>query len=78
MKNETSKNQETGNNANLLLEAVPIEVQKYLADIYKKVSFGRKPTNISQYGGSIFVMFSKNECYRINISLYNQNIVTLD
>jgi len=60
-----------------MLEAVPMEVQKYLAEVYKKVSFGRKPTNISQYGGSIFVSFSKNETYRFNIGLY-KNEVTLD
>jgi hypothetical protein len=65
------------NNANVLLEAVPIEVQKYLAETYKKVSLGRKPINISQYGGSIFVSFSKNETYRFNIGLYKSE-VTLD
>jgi hypothetical protein len=61
----------------LLLEYVPIEVQKYLSETYKKVSLGRKPTNISQYGGSIFVSFSKTETYRFNIGLY-KNEVTLD
>ena len=70
-------NEEQSNNANVLLEAVPIEVQKYLAETYKKVSLGRKPTNISQYGGSIFVSFSKTETYRFNIGLYKSE-VTLD
>ena len=77
MKNETSKTEETGNNANLLLEALPVEVQKYLVETYKKVSYGRKPTNISQYGASIFVSFSKTETYRFNIGLYKSEI-TLD
>ena len=54
-----------------------LEVQKYLAETYKKVSFGRNPTNISQYGGSIFVSFSKTETYRFNIGLYKSE-VTLD
>jgi hypothetical protein len=77
MKNETSNTNEIGNNANLLLEAVPMEVQKYLAETYKNVSLGREPTNINQYGGSIFVSFSKNETYRFNIGLYKSE-VTLD
>jgi hypothetical protein len=54
-----------------------MEVQKYLAETYKKVSLGREPTNIRQYGGSIFVSFSKNETYRFNIGLYKSE-VTLD
>jgi hypothetical protein len=77
MKKETSNTNKLGNNANLLLEAVPMEVQKYLAETYKKISLGREPTNISQYGGSIFVSFSKNETYRFNIGLYKSE-VTLD
>ena len=61
MKKDTKNTTETGNEANTMLEAVPMEVRKYLAETYKKVSFGRKPTNISQYGASIFISFSKNQ-----------------
>lgn len=75
MENDNLK--QGSNNANTLLEAVPMEVQKYLAETYKKVSFGRKPTKISQYGASIFVSFSNNETYRFNIELYKSE-VTLD
>ena len=77
MKNTVESTTKQGNEANTMLEAVPMEVQKYLAETYKKVSFGRKPTNISQYGASIFVSFSKNETYRFNIGLYKSE-VTLD
>jgi len=77
MENKVENTTETGNEANTMLEAVPMEVQKYLAETYKKVSFGRNPINISQYGGSIFVSFSKTETYRFNIGLYKSE-VTLD
>lgn len=77
MKKDAENITEQGNEANTMLEAVPVEVQKYLAETYKKVSFGRKPINISQYGGSIFVSFSKTETYRFNIGLYISE-VTLD
>ena len=77
MKNTVESTTKQGNEANTMLEAVPMEVQKYLAETYKKVSYGRKPTNISQYGASIFVSFSKTETYRFNIGLYKSEI-TLD
>lgn len=77
MKKDAENTTEQGNEANTMLEVVPMEVQKYLAETYKKVGFGRKPTNISQYGGSIFVSFSKTETYRFNIGLYKSE-VTLD
>jgi|Laugresu1bdmlbsd_1035121.scaffolds.fasta_scaffold169765_1 hypothetical protein len=77
MKKDAENTTEQGNEANTMLEAVPMEVQKYLADAYKNVSYGRKPINISQYGASIYVSFSKTETYRFNIELYKSE-VTLD
>jgi hypothetical protein len=77
MKKDDESTTKQGNEANTMLEAVPMEVQKYLAETYKKVSFGRKSINVSQYGGSIFVSFSKTETYRFNIGLYKSE-VTLD
>jgi len=40
MKKDAENTTNVGNEANTMLEAVPMEVQKYLAETYKKVSLG--------------------------------------
>lgn len=56
---------------------IPTDALEYLKETYKKISFGRTPTKISKYGGSLMISFSDDETYRFNIQLYKSN-VTLD
>lgn len=53
---------------------LPLEIYEFIKYSFESVSFGRTPTKITQYGGSLFVRFSPTECYRISFQLYKSEV----
>ncbi len=56
-------------------ETVPLELQKYLECVYNEIApFEKGVKKISQYGGSVFVIFNSGRTYRLTFQLYNSQV----
>ena len=58
---------------------IPLEVKKYTIDSFNISSMVHgKVKKVSSYGGSVFVIFQSDKCYRLSWQAYDQDIATMD